>query len=109
MCRTALNASVDRTSSGRIEQLPAASGESVHHGVRVTAPVVARRRLHGRVEGEVVEVRIPDPDPGQSTDLEIAAPDVRIEGAPLVRAHLERDADGGELRLDRLCEAASTW
>src|SRR2546427_177842 len=76
---------------------------------RVAPPVDARGRLQGRVEGEVVEVRIPDADPGQSADLEISAADVRIEGAPLVRAHVQRDADGGELRLDRLREAASAW
>src|SRR5262249_26055891 len=103
--RPALDAGVDRAASGRIEHLPAASGEPVHHGGRVAAPVVARGRAHGRVEGQVVEVRIPDPHPRQRAHLEVAVADVCIEGAPLVGAHVERDADGGELRLDRLRQA----
>src|SRR5262249_38271100 len=68
----------------------------------------ARGRAHGRVEGQVVEVRIPDPHPRQGADLKVPVADVRIEGAPLVGAHLERDPDGGEFRLDRLRQTTRT-
>src|SRR5439155_14472083 len=58
-------------------------------------------------EGEVIEVGIADPDPGERAELEVAAAHVGVERPPLVGPDVDRDADRAERRLDRLGEPTS--
>ena len=103
----ALDARVDGAPPLDVEHPPPALRQPIHDRARVAPSVVARGRAHGRMEGQIVEVGIADADPGEGAELEVAAPDVGEERAPLVGAHLEGDPDLGERGLDRLGESAS--
>src|SRR5262249_44514731 len=104
--RPALDAGVDPPASGRLARLETRDRQPVEDRAPVRAPVVPRGRLHRRVEGEAVEIRVLDPDPGERRELDGAAPGVGVERAPLVAPDLEADPDGREGGLDRVGEPA---